>query len=133
MMSKGVINVYRLKQLRIEKKLKQSDVAKIFNCTQQMISKYETSDTRIPCILEEKLALFYGCSIDYLRGLTNVRNSNTSSSILSPFYELGIMKEGQDISPEYLALLREFIGVNKCFFKDIITSRHNHLVEVLRI
>lgn len=132
-MSKGVINVNRLKQLRIEKKLKQSDVAKIFNCTQQMISKYETSDTRIPCILEEKLALFYGCSIDYLRGLTNVRNSNTSSSILSPFYELGIMKEGQDISPEYLALLREFIGVNKCFFKDIITSRHNHLVEVLRI
>ena len=133
MMSKGVINVNRLKQLRIEKKLKQSDVAKIFNCTQQKISKYETSDTRIPCILEEKLALFYGCSIDYLRGLTNVRNSNTSSSILSPFYELGIMKEGQDISPEYLALLREFIGVNKCFFKDIITSRHNHLVEVLRI
>ena len=66
MMSKGVINVNRLKQLRIEKKLKQSDVAKIFNCTQQMISKYETSDTRIPCILEEKLALFYGCSIDYL-------------------------------------------------------------------
>ena len=36
MLLKGVILVNRLKELRNEKNLKQSDVAKIFNCTQQV-------------------------------------------------------------------------------------------------
>lgn len=120
----------RLKQLRIEKNLKQSDIAKLFNCTQQMISKYETTDTRIPCMLEERFALFYCCSIDYLRGLTNIRNSNNSNSLLSSFYEMGIIKEGQDVNAEQLILLRELIGINKGFFKYIANDHHS-LLEVL--
>ncbi len=113
----------RLKQLRIEKNLKQSDVAKIFNCSQQMISKYETTDTRIPCILEERFALFYSCSIDYLRGLTNIRNSHKLSEILSYFYEFGIIKEEQDVTDEHLILLRELIGINKGFLSYISNHR----------
>lgn len=120
----------RLKELRNEKNLKQSDVAKILNCTQQMVSKYETTDTRIPCILEERLALFYSCSIDYLRGLTNVRNSNKYEAISPILCELGIMKEGQVVSPEQLILLRELIDVNKSFFKNII-NHHSQLIGVL--
>lgn len=117
----------RLKQLRIEKNLKQSDIAKIFNCTQQMISKYEITDTRIPCILEERFALFYGCSIDYLRGITNVRSSNNSDILLSCFYNLDIIKEGQDVDPEQLTLLHELVSANKNFFRNI--SLQHCLIE----
>lgn len=119
----------RLKQLRIEKNLKQSDVAKIFNCTQQMISRYEKSRTCIPSTLEEKFAIFYSCSIDYLRGLTNIRNPKEYDNILLCFSNLGIIKEGQEISPEPLILLKELINTNKSFFEHL-TNPQNHLVSM---
>lgn len=109
----------RLKQLRLEKNLKQSELAIVLKCSQQMISKYEKNYTTIPSIVEERAAYYFDCSIDYLRGLSDIRNLKIADSLSFEFYNLGIIKEGQAINREQLTLLRELLGVNKCFFKSL--------------
>lgn len=61
----------RIKDLRIEKKLKQSDVANALGFTNQAISNYEFSkrEPRIHDLI--LLADFFDVSIDYLVGRTD--------------------------------------------------------------
>ena len=61
----------RLKDLREDKDLKQSDVAKILGITQVQYSRYETELRYTPIYHLEKLAIFYNTSIDYIVGLTH--------------------------------------------------------------
>lgn len=61
----------RLKDLRYDRQLKQSDVARAIGCTYQAVSNYE-SGKRAPGIPELiALANFYNVSIDYLVGRTD--------------------------------------------------------------
>ncbi len=62
----------RLRDLREDKDLKQSDIAKIINISQTNYSKYELGKINIPIETLKKLALYYNTSIDYLLGFTNV-------------------------------------------------------------
>ena len=64
----------RLKELRLEKNLKQSDLAEILGCSQQMISKYEQGRTNLNGMIEEIAANYFDCSVDYLKGLTDIKN-----------------------------------------------------------
>lgn len=121
----------RLKELRIEKKLKQSDMANILGCTQQMVSKYENGHTHLPCIIEDRAAEYFDCSIDYLKGLTDIRNPEKSIILTSEFKKLGILKEGQSLSSEQITLLRQLIDVNKAFFIRLSPSHPINLAEVL--
>lgn len=64
----------RLKILREEFKLSQLDLANKLNMSQQAISAYE-KETREPDIETiNKLANFFGVSIDYLLGKSDIRN-----------------------------------------------------------
>ncbi len=65
------MNFKRLKDLREDHDLSQSDVAKILKTTQQQYSKYETGIRIIPIDKLNTLANYYGTSIDYLIGKTN--------------------------------------------------------------
>jgi len=60
----------RLRDLRQDRDLKQSDVAKILNMSQTGYSKYETGENDIPTAVLIKLARFYGTSVDYILGET---------------------------------------------------------------
>ena len=61
----------RLKDLREDKDLKQSEVANVLNISQRGYSHYETGEDDIPTEILIKLAKFYNTSIDYILGLTN--------------------------------------------------------------
>lgn len=62
----------RLKELRLNNGLKQSDLLKKFNLSSARYSQYE-NDKRVPDYeLLIKFADFYNVSIDYLLGRTNV-------------------------------------------------------------
>lgn len=66
---------FRLKDIREDRDLLQSDIAKILNTTQSQYSLYENG---LRTILIEKLIIlskFYNVSTDYLLGLTNERKS----------------------------------------------------------
>lgn len=59
----------RIRDLRLDRDLKQIDVAKILEMSQTGYSKYETGENDIPTQVLIKLSKFYGVSIDYLLGL----------------------------------------------------------------
>ena len=58
----------RIRYLRERKGLKQEDIAKLLDTTQQQYSRYENG-TEMPYGLLIKLALFYNVSTDYILGL----------------------------------------------------------------
>ena len=56
----------RIREIREDKSLTQSDIAKILNTTQQQYSKYELGIQIIPLEKINILANYYNTSIDYL-------------------------------------------------------------------
>ena len=66
------MNIQRLKEIRQDKDLKQSDVAKVLGIKQQQYSEYEIGKRLIPINYLYDLALFYNTSIDYLIGKTDI-------------------------------------------------------------
>ncbi len=64
-------NYHRIRDLREDRDLNQSAVAKMLGMSQTGYSKYETGENDIPTEVLIKLARFYGTSIDYLLGETD--------------------------------------------------------------
>ncbi len=64
----------RLKEIREDNDLNQSQVAKILDMSQTGYSKYECETNDIPTEILKKLADYYNTSIDYLLYETDVRN-----------------------------------------------------------
>lgn len=61
----------RIRDLREDRDLNQTQVAKILNMSQTGYSKYETGENDLPTAVLIKLARFYDTSIDYILGETN--------------------------------------------------------------
>ena len=61
----------KIRDLREDNDLKQSEIAKYLMCDQSLYSKYERGERVVPAEILEKLALFYKTSVDYLIGLTD--------------------------------------------------------------
>lgn len=61
----------RLKDVREDRDLKQSDIAILLDTTQEQISKYETGKQLMGIDKYIKLAQYYNISIDYLVGISD--------------------------------------------------------------
>ena len=61
----------RIRDLRLDADLNQTQIARILNMSQTGYSKYETGENDIPTQVLIKLANFYGTSIDYILGQTD--------------------------------------------------------------
>lgn len=61
--------VDRLNELRNDRDIKQTEIAKLLGCQQSAVSKYETR--KVPYRIEDiiKLCAFYHVSADYILGL----------------------------------------------------------------
>ncbi|MBP3320532.1 MAG: helix-turn-helix transcriptional regulator [Clostridia bacterium] len=63
----------RIRDLREDSDLSQTQVAKYLSMSQTGYSKYETGENDIPTVVLIKLSRFYNTSIDYLLGETDVK------------------------------------------------------------
>jgi transcriptional regulator with XRE-family HTH domain len=63
----------RIRDLREDRDLTQQQIAHHLLCDQSLYSKYERGERSLPLEYAEKLADFYGVSVDYLLGRTNVK------------------------------------------------------------
>ena len=63
----------RIRDLREDRDLTQTQMAKILGMSQTGYSKYETGENDVPTEILIKLARFYNTSIDSLLGETNIR------------------------------------------------------------
>lgn len=64
----------RLRDLREDADLNQTQVAKFWGMSQTGYSKYETGENDIPTQVLIKLAVFYQTSTDYILGLSDQRH-----------------------------------------------------------
>ena len=63
----------RIRDLREDADLKQRQIADLLCCDQSLYAKYEREERVLPLEYADKLADFYGVSVDYLLGRTEVR------------------------------------------------------------
>ena len=61
----------RIRDLREDKDLSQTKIAKFLNMSQTGYSKYEVGTDDIPTKILIQLARFYNTSVDYLLGITD--------------------------------------------------------------
>ena len=66
----------RLKDLRIDRDMKQKEVAAVLGIDQRVYSNYETGKREIPARFLIILADFYGTTTDYILGRTNNIKAN---------------------------------------------------------
>ena len=71
----------RIKELREDRDLRQSDVSKVTGIDQRTLSNYETGKTNPDSFAIIKLAEFFSVSTDYLLGV-NKSVENTVDSII---------------------------------------------------
>ena len=68
----GCLWVYkRIRELRQEKGLNQTELAKILGMSQTGYSKYETGENDVPTEILIKLSNYYSVSVDYILNLTD--------------------------------------------------------------
>lgn len=63
----------RIRDLREDRDLKQKEMAEYLKIHQTTYSDYELGKLNVPVSVLHKLADFYGVSVDYLIGRTNVK------------------------------------------------------------
>ena len=61
----------RIRELREDIDLKQKQVAEDLICDQSLYSKYERGERPLPLELADRLADYFGTSVDYLLGRTD--------------------------------------------------------------
>ena len=64
----------RIRDLREDLDLKQKEISDYLMCDQSLYSKYERLERPLPLELADKLADYYGVSVDYLIGRTNKKD-----------------------------------------------------------
>ena len=62
----------RLKDLREDKDMNQTQIAELLNTKQKQYSRWETGEYQIPFDKVIELAKFYNVTIDYIANLTNI-------------------------------------------------------------
>lgn len=100
----------RIRDLRKESGLSQEQLAKKFNLSQQTISSYEICSREPDNDTLKQLASFFGVSVDYLLGQSNLRNSREIVSESSAPYSLdvsGLPEEAIKQVEEYLEFLKQ--------------------------
>ena len=66
----------RIRNLREDKDMTQSQMGEILSCSQRVYSNYERGDIDIPTVTLCRIADFHGVSVDYLLGRTNKPEMN---------------------------------------------------------
>lgn len=64
----------RIRNLREDMDLTQSELASYLNISQRTYSRYENNERAIPVETLSKLATFYNTSVDYLIGRTDIKS-----------------------------------------------------------
>ena len=62
----------RIKELRVDRDMSQKDLADALNVTRSAYSNYENGLREVPLEVVAQIAKFYGTSVDYILGLTDV-------------------------------------------------------------
>lgn len=114
----------RLKTLRNEKYLLQSDISKIIGTSPQAYGLYENGKRDIPTEILKKLSDFFDVSIDYILGRSDIRISKN----ISIFNRLRILREEQQLSQEHIA---KILNISRPQYSLYETGKRNIPTEFI--
>ena len=105
----------RIRDLREDHDLKQSEVAERIGTTQQYYSNYETGKYEFPSRFVSKLADLYGVSTDYIYGRTDCPDgvNKYDTRILDDYSADEMIGEMLSLSPEAREAVRKYIELWK--------------------
>ncbi len=66
----------RIRNLREDKDMTQTQMGQVLSCSQRVYSNYERGDIDIPTLTLARIADFHNVSVDYLLGRTDNPNMN---------------------------------------------------------
>ena len=93
----------RLRDLKEDKDLKQSNIAKIINVSENQYGRYERGENDIPLEKALLLADFYNVSLDYIAGRTNDKRGLTRSELSA--FDTDILKKIHALSDEQRGII----------------------------
>lgn len=105
----------RLKTLRLEKGISQTDLAKQFNIARSTLSQYESNQRTPSDEIKVKLSEYFNVSIDYLLGKTDIRNHLKDSEITTALHS---DTEYDDLPDEAKKEINNFIDYIKQKYKN---------------
>lgn len=73
----------RIRQLRIEKELTQTQLSDIFHIAKSTLSQYENNIRTPNDDIKIKLANYFNVSLDYLLGKTNIKNYESKETTVA--------------------------------------------------
>ena len=101
----------RMKLLREQHNLSQTDLAKILNISRQSYNFYENEKRDPDTAMLIRIADFFNVSLDYLLGRTNDPSPLTQEK--TPSYQEEVLRDIEDITPEMASEVRQFINYLK--------------------
>lgn len=116
----------RIKEIRQEKNLSQTDIAKALGVTRQAISLYEKGDREPKLETWQKLADFFGVSVPYLQGISRVRSSKAYRDYETFLNTLYSQREESDEVP-----LNEFVAFHTVNERETFNQLVNLVTNAL--
>lgn len=128
----------RLEYLRKEKELSQNDIGNILGITSQAVGLYEKEKRDIPNEYLIKLATYFGVSIDYILGKSDIRNTSINNSkqfYMCPVYgkiSAGVPNWAEECLEGYLPIDTNLMGIinpEECFFLLVNGESMNKVIR----
>ncbi len=109
----------QLKLLRKERNISQKELAKIFNISQNGYSQYETEKRTMPVQFLIKLADYFDVSIDFILGLTNIKQKYSKSKIIysKNMNRLREIREDKDLTQNDIAIVLDMSRTGYCDYE----------------
>ena len=102
----------RIKQLRLNKKVSQEEIAKFLGVTKQAYSLYELGKRNVDNETLLKLSEYFNVSIDYLLGKSEDKNEVTDEDI-----KFALFEGADNITDEMYEEVKEFANFIKNKYK----------------
>jgi len=117
----------RLRSLRAENRLIQSDLAKLLEVTEATISYYESGRNAPNIDIVKRLATHFKVSSDYMIGLSDYRRIEVPVNQLEESLALVIRDKVRILPPKYQREIAEFIEFKIMLYEKYGSERSNKL------
>ena len=123
----------RLKELRLEKGLSQTQLADIFNISQQAVSHYEKGLRDMDYKLITSMSSFFQVSTDYLLGISDIKNFTSDDELKKLIIQSNI--DDNDLYKTLLSLKKKLNSNKKMFIagNELPEAHKEMLLSVINV
>ncbi len=123
----------RLKELRLEKRLSQTQLADIFNISQQAVSHYEKGLRDMDYKLITSMSSFFQVSTDYLLGISDIKNFTSDDELKKLIIQSNI--DDNDLYKTLLSLKKKLNSNKKMFIagNELPEAHKEMLLSVINV